>query len=214
MSEQLTKKRSSSATSYTQSVKEGENPPAHTPEYEKRVLVPAGIIMNQQLGETTTILDSCKQLCNILISAHYKPPEHSLFEGDLFWRVLNSVSSRNEARVVRDISPYIAPSAELLFLRGASELEFLTEELQGEWSKCISLAGPQSRPDIAVGFSLSAFTHDEFKKLKYYSAPEKPTLFSANMYFPFLMWEVKVRPTIHSHILYLLIFSVVRMDLT
>lgn len=32
--------------SYSQGVKEGEYPPAHTPAYEKQVLEPAGIIMD------------------------------------------------------------------------------------------------------------------------------------------------------------------------
>ena len=204
MSPQLTKKRSSSGISYSQSVRQGDNPPAHSPEYEKKVLAPAGIIMGQQLGEAT-ISSDCKQLCTTLISATYEPPKHSLFEGDLFWKVLNTVGSRSEARVVRDISPYIAPSAEILFLRGASKLECLTEEIQAEWTKCVSLAGPQAKPDFVVGFPSSAFTDNEIERLKYYSAPEKPTLFTGDLYFPFLICEAKVWPKIYGSISFLLI---------
>lgn len=47
MSKQLTKKRSSSAMSYSQDVREGKYPPAHTPAYEEHVLRPAGIIVDQ-----------------------------------------------------------------------------------------------------------------------------------------------------------------------
>ena len=201
MSLQLSRKPSSSATSYTQSVKKGENPPPHTPEYELQVLAPAGIIMDQQLGEAT-ILDDCKQLCTTLLDAKYEPPKDSLFKDDLFWKTLNRLRSRSEARVLRDITPYIAPSAELLFIRGASDLEHLIEEIQAEWSKCTSLAGPRSKPELTVGFPSSAFTTDDIQKLRYYRAPEKPTLFTGNLYFPFLTCEVKVGPTICSHILF------------
>ena len=131
MSQQLVRKDSSSAMSYTQSAKEGVNPPAHTPGYEQQILTPAGIILDQQFGEAT-ILDDCKQLCTILLDAKYEPPEHSLFQGDLFWKTLNGLRSRSEARVMRDVTPYIVPSAELLFIHGASELEHLIEEIQAE----------------------------------------------------------------------------------
>lgn len=200
MSQQVTKKRSSSAMSYSQGVREGEYPPAHTPAYEKQVLEPAGIIMDQQLGEEA-ISDGCKQLCTTLVNAKYEPPQNSLFEGNLFWKVLNGVRSRNEPRVVRDISPWLIPSAELLFMRGFPELKNLTEEIQGDWTKCVSLVGPLPRPDFTVGFQSSAFTNDEIEKLRYHGAPEKPTLFTGDLYFPFLICEVKVRSIINKHIL-------------
>ncbi|KAL9130099.1 MAG: hypothetical protein Q9217_001615 [Psora testacea] len=190
MSQQLTKKRSSSAMSYSQGVKEGEYPPAHTPAYEKQVLEPARIIMDQQLDEAA-ISDDCKQLCTTLVDAKYDPPRNSLFEGNLFWKVLNGVRSRNEPRVVRDISPLLIPSVELLFMRGISELKDLTEEIQADWTKCVPLVGPLPRPDFTVGFQSSAFTHNEMDKLRYYSAPEKPTLFTGDLYFPFLICEAK-----------------------
>lgn len=210
MSQQLTRKSSRSSISYTQSVKQGENPPAYTPEYEE-VLAKAGIKMYYHPGETT-ISDNCKKLCTTLLEADYDPPEDSLFHGDIFWMTLDRVRSRNEARVVRDITPYIVPSAEHLFTRGASGLNYLTEEIEGEWSKCIPLAGPQPKPDFAVGLPPSAFTDSEVEKLKYYTAPQKPTLFTGNFYFPFLLCEVKVRPMMYSPISCPLIFSAARTD--
>ena len=106
MSQQLTRKSSRSSISYTQSVKQGDNPPAYTPEYEE-VLAKAGIKMYYHPGETT-ISDSCKKLCTTLLEADYDPPEDSLFHGDFFWMTLDRVRSRNEARLVRDITPYSA----------------------------------------------------------------------------------------------------------
>jgi len=197
--------------SYTQSVKEGDNPPAYTPEYEN-TLAKAGILMYEHLGHAT-ISDTSKELCTTLLDADYEPPEHTLFQGDSFWITLDRVRSRSEARVVRDITPYIVPSAEILCTRGISGLEYLTEEINAEWSKCIPLAGPQPKPDFAVGLPQSAFTDIEIEKLKYYKAPQKPTLFTGNLYFPFLLCEVKVRPTISSPISCSLIFSAARTDL-
>lgn len=76
------------------------------------------------------------------------------------------MSSRNEPRVVKDISPWLTPSAELLFMHGVSGLEDVTEEIQADWNKCVPLVGPLPRPDFTVGFQSSAFTDEEIEKLK------------------------------------------------
>lgn len=192
MSQQLTQKRSSSATSYNQGVKQGQYPSSHTPAYESQILGPAGIFLDQQLGEAS-ISDDCRKLCTVLGDARYNPPENSLFEEDLFWKVTNGVRIRNEARVVRDISPWLTPSAELLYMRGVVGLKDLIEEVQAEWTHCVPLVGPVPKPDLTVGFRATAFTNDEIEKLKYYRTPEKATLFIRDLYFPFLVCEAKVR---------------------
>ena len=209
---QLARKRSSSTTSYTQSVKEGENPPSHTPEYERKVLAPAGIILDHQIGENA-ITPDCKELCTTLLSATYELPQNSLFEGDLFWKVMNGIRSRNEPRVVRDIGPYVIPSAEQLEILGSSTTKHLREEIQAEWTKCESLAGPTSKPDFTVGFSSSAFTEDEIEELKAYSTRQKPTEIVEGLYFPFLICEAKVRIIQTGYAYYLLVHSVVKPDL-
>ncbi len=193
MSQPLVKRRSFLTMSYAQRVREGLNPTAHNPEYERKVLAPAGIILDQQSGEAAISAD-CKELCATLIHARYDPPEKSLFEGDLFWKVMNSIRSRNEPRVVRDIWPYIVPSAEHLELRGLLKGEHLREEVQTEWARCDSLAGPTPQPDLTVGLSSSAFTDDETGKLKNYSTFQRPTEVIESLYFPFLTCEAKVWP--------------------
>ena len=190
MNQRLSKKISFSAMSYTQSVKEGENPPPYTPAYEN-VLVKAGIFMHQHLSQAP-ISNTCQELCATLLDGEYELPEHSLFEDDMFWTTMENVRRRNEARVVRDITPLIVPSPELLYARcGILHLQHLTEEINAEWTKCICLAGPRPKPDYAIGFMSSAFTDDEVMKLKSYTAPEKATLFTEHLYFPFIMCEVK-----------------------
>ena len=190
MNQRLSKKISFSALSYTQSVKEGENPPPYTPAYEN-VLAKAGIFMHQHLGQAP-ISNTCQELCATLLDGEYELPEHSLFEDDMFWTTMESVRRRNEARVVRDITPLIVPSPELLYARrGILHLQHLTEEINAEWTKCICLAGPRPKPDYAIGFMSSAFTDDEITKLKSYTAPEKATQFTEHLYFPFILCEVK-----------------------
>lgn len=119
--------------SYSQSVKEGQHPPAHNPAYENQVVQSTGIIIDYQLDEAA-ISDECKQLCTTLANATDLPKD-SLFAGDSFWKVLNAVRSRNEPRVVRDISSVLIPSAEVHSMRGFLELKDLTEEIQADRTK-------------------------------------------------------------------------------
>lgn len=69
--------------SYSQGVKEGEFPPAHTPAYEIQILKPAGIIMGQQLGEAA-ISDDSKKLYIALVHARYEPPRILCSRGTCF----------------------------------------------------------------------------------------------------------------------------------
>jgi hypothetical protein len=66
--------------------------------------------------------------------------------------------------VIRDITPLIVPSAELLYVFGSAHLEHLREDLNTLWTKCICLAtGPCPKPDFAVGLKESVFTKAEYE---------------------------------------------------
>jgi len=52
------------------------------------------------------------------------------------------------------------------------------------------MGGPKPRPDFAAGVSSSAFT-EEISKLKNHTSWERATLFTDDMYFPFLLCEAK-----------------------
>ena len=186
---QLAKKRSSSAMSYSQGVREGIYPTAHTSDYEKRILNPAGIYLAQQRGEAA-IGQSGKKLCKDLLSATYDPPPYSLFEGELFWKTLESVRNENEARIVRDVQPNIIPSPEILSLRGLSKIKYLKEAIVTQWSNVVSFAGPQPCPDFTVGLSPSAFTSAEIDQLNRQSI-DAPSRFIGDLYFPFFTCEAK-----------------------
>ena len=66
--------------------------------------------------------------------------------------------NKNEARVIHDISPLIAPSAETLAIRGAKHLKILIESDNEGWNNSIPLTIPHPQSDYAVGFRREAFT--------------------------------------------------------
>jgi hypothetical protein len=49
------------------------------------------------------------------------------------------VENRNEARIIRDLSPLLVPSAEVLHVRGAMHLKHLIENVDESWIKSIPL---------------------------------------------------------------------------
>ena len=189
MSQSLNKKRSSSSISYSQSVKEGLNPPQYTPGYEG-VLQDAGIYMDDELGQT--ISNTSQELCDVLLNSFFPPPSNSLFTGQSFLLTLDAARNENEPRVQRDILPLLVPCASLLYLHDRIvQFQHLSAKVQGEWTKVTPLAGPLPVPDYVVGLKRSAFTRNEIFQLQTYSAPSKATLFRDGLYFPFLVCEVK-----------------------
>ena len=189
---QLTKKRSSSTISYSQGVKDGIYPAAHTSIYEKEILKPAGIILSQQIGEAA-IRDNSRKLCSILLNATYDIPKNSFFEGDLLWEILDSVRSEGEGQVVQNLAQEIAPSPKLLSLRRLMKVGYLEEKVRMPWNNVVSFAGPTPCPDLTVGLLSSAFTELELDKLRRrHSTPNSPTNFTGDLYFPFFTCEAKV----------------------
>ena len=188
MSRPLNNKRSSSGLSYTQSVKEGLNPPQYTPGYEE-VLQDAGIYMNEELGQT--ISDTSQELSEALLNSFFPPPSNSLFGGQSFLLTLDELRNENEPRVQRDITPLLVPCASLLYLHDRIlQCRDLSAKIQSEWTKVAPLAGPLPTPDYVVGLKRSAFSRDEISQLQIYSAPNKATVFRDGLYFPFFVCEV------------------------
>ena len=176
-------------SSYTQSVKDGSVPKAHTSEFEKEI-AQHGILMDDYKGQVF-VSEASKELGMKMLQARYGEPRYPPFQPSKFLLVLNRVRTRNETRIFRDITPFIVPSAELLFLEGQDDLEDIAEELNADWKKCDPMGGPAPRPDFAAGIASSAFTDEQIAKLKNHSAWQRPTLFTSNMYFPFLLCEAK-----------------------
>ncbi len=142
------------------------------------------------------IIDESKTLCQALLETAQAEPQDSLFRSDIFESTCRKVEDRNEARVIRDITPLIVPQAEFLCAYGASHLKHLIESVNEGWNNSIPLTGTRPQPDYSVGFRRDAFTEEQLAKLSPFIGDfiaGDQSLFMATyyMYFPFLTCQVK-----------------------
>merc|ERR1712093_522723 len=151
----------SSTTPSDQKPREAKSTLYTRPSYET-VLATKGSFMSKfDLG----ITDASKRLCRTLLEAEQSVPQDTLFRDDLFDETCESVRARNEAMVVRDISPLICPSAQVLRIYGAKHLKPLNESVNEGWNSAVPFYGPRPQPDYSVGFGRSAFTNSQLEKL-------------------------------------------------
>ena len=155
-----------------------------------KLLAAKGSHMNKSgLGITNTSLSIYKTL----LSSEQTIPTDSPFRDDVFEATCCSVQDRNEARIVRSISPYIVPSAEDLAIMGAAKLKCLIENVNERWTGSIPVQGPPPQPDYCVGFRRLAFSEEQLKRLDPLIGSIFDTSFfvaTYRMYFPFLACEV------------------------
>jgi hypothetical protein len=109
------------ASSYTQSMKDGEVPTAYAPAFETH-LTRSRIFMDKEQGRSF-ISEASKALCESLLLAKHGEPEFTQFPLSKSSGVLNRFHTRNEYRIFRDITPLLVPSAELLFFCGDGSLD-------------------------------------------------------------------------------------------
>lgn len=150
-----------------------------------------GSYMNEsEVGVTEASLS----VCGTLLGSAQTVPKDSLFGDDVFQATCEKVQNKNEARVIRSITPFIVPSVEDLATLGATHLKHLIEGVNECWTGNIAVEGPLPKPDYSVGFKRSAFTRQQLKKLDpLFGSIFDTSLFVATcqMYFPFLTCEVK-----------------------
>ncbi|PGH15752.1 hypothetical protein AJ80_05460 [Polytolypa hystricis UAMH7299] len=140
------------------------------------------------------ITEKSSALIRDLLSTNYTVHDESLFRDELFERTCEKLEGKPETRVIRDIGLLIVPSAEVLATYGSTALDCLIESNNEGWINSISFYGPRPQPDYAVGFQWSAFTNDQYEKLKRLTGNWDSTsyfLATYTMYFPFLTSEVK-----------------------
>jgi hypothetical protein len=182
----------SSTTPSDQKPREAKSIPYTRPSYETVLATKGSFMGKSELG----ITDESKRLCRNLLEAKQSVPQDTIFRDDLFDETCESVRARNEAMVVRDISPLICPSAQVLRIYGAKHLKPLAESVDEGWNSAIPFYGPRPQPDYAVAFGQSAFTTNRLKKLQPLVG-EVPDTYTSyfmatwRMYFPFLTCEVK-----------------------
>lgn len=114
------------------------------------------------------ITDDSKHVCQTLLTTTQPIPQNSLFRDDLFRETCYKLQSRNEARIVADISRLIVPSAETLATYGAVELAHLVVNFDERWAESIPITDTCPQPDYCVGFGLSAFTDSQLRNLTPY----------------------------------------------
>jgi hypothetical protein len=110
------------------------------------------------------------------------------------------VVDRNEARINRDITPELVPSAEKLAHRGAQKLACLVESTNEGWSNSIPLTNPRPQPDYSVGFKRGAFSEGQLEKMapmigNRIAGDQSKIMATYLIYFPFLSCEVKCGST-------------------
>ena len=133
--------------------------------------------------------------CQSLLEKVRPVPADTLFRDDVFEVMCQKMLSKNEARVLRDITPLIVPSAETLYVLGNENCKLLVESTTERWSNSIPVTASLPQPDYAVGFQYEAFSDDKVKLAPYigdYIAGDLSYFMATySMCFPFLTCEVK-----------------------
>ena len=147
---------------------------------------------------TSGITDISRELYRTLLEKEQTIPQDTLFRDDLFDETCRKIQDRNETMVIRDIGLLIVPSAQKLATYGATHLNHLYETTNEGWNSVFSFPLHKTRPqpDFSVVFGRSAFTQEQWNKLKpFVGEPGSKviTYFMATtrIYFPFLTCEVK-----------------------
>lgn len=153
--------------------------------------------MRRYVGDgEVDVTEGSENLCQTLLKneKERKVPDDPLFHNDVFAAFCEMLEGRNEAKIIRDLSLRLVPSAEAEALCGANHLRCVVESVNEGWNSSIPAAGPRPQPDYAVGFRKQAFTSSQLKKLQpCLGELTDQSYFRATyyMYFPFLTCEVK-----------------------
>ncbi|KAJ9493602.1 hypothetical protein H2202_010918 [Exophiala xenobiotica] len=180
----------SSTTPSDQKPREEKSAPYQNARYET-VLATKDSFMGKH-GQGTT--NESKRLCQQLLGEQQTVPQDTMFSDDHFEETCEAIRNKNEARVIRDISLLIVPSAEVLAIRGSRHCRLLIESVNEGWNNSIPLTKPRPQPDYSVGFRREAFTETQLQKLQPFVGDLTDNSFFMGtwyMYFPFFSSEVK-----------------------
>ncbi|KAF2690853.1 hypothetical protein K458DRAFT_438621 [Lentithecium fluviatile CBS 122367] len=179
--------------------------PYKHPLFERQLKECGSFMDDHELGITA----ESEKLCRDLLKEPQPVPQHTLFSDDkLFRKTCKRVKGENETKVVRDIAPFIVPSAEILADQGAEHLTVLRETTNACWvnsepflqfpsssAAAASSRGPRPQPDYGLGFERDAFSTERLQKLQPYLGDllKDSSVIAATyqMYLPFLTSEVK-----------------------
>jgi hypothetical protein len=182
----------SSTTPSDQKPREVKSAPYQDARYETLLATKGSFMGRPALAITQT---SKKNYLHLL-DARQTIPKDSLFCDELFEETCEMIRNKNEARIIRDVSQLIVPSAEVLAVRGAKSHKILAESVNEGWNNSLPLTGTRPQPDFSVGFKREAFTKEQLDKLapfigNFISGDQSYFMATYYMYFPFFTCEVK-----------------------
>ena len=134
---------------------------------------------------------SSKELCKNLLAGSRLPRQYPCYPFDQVSDVLERVRGLNESRLQRDITPWVVPSPENLYLSGEAIPDYIGEEIHAIWTRCGTMGSTKPKPDFTVGLLRRAFGIEEIEKLQNYATFERPFFFTPNLCLPFLICEAK-----------------------
>lgn len=130
----------------------------------------------------------CERLCT---KGQEEPSLFPCYPASRLEDVIERAHELNEARLQRDIMPWVVPSAENLHFSGAIDRDYIGEEIDTEWGRCETMGSSRPKPDFTAGLKRIAFSAAEDNKLNNYGTAQRPYLFTPDLTFPFLMCEAK-----------------------
>lgn len=70
-------------------------------------------------------------------------------------------------------------------------MEILEEELNSDWTGCVSMGETRPKPDLTVGLSHEAFTTEELAKFWTYVSTDRASFVTPHIIYPFLVCKAK-----------------------
>ena len=141
---------------------------------------------------TGLIQKSSQDLCRSFCEGSHIPRQFPDYPLEQIPYILWRIQFCNSERLQRDITPWIVPSAENLYLHGEITPDYIVEEVREEWIESAMMGGLRPKPDYTVGLSRKAFTEEENKTLDHHTWRERPFFCTLRLCFPFLMCEAKI----------------------
>ena len=137
-----------------------------------------------------------EQLCQKLLKKKQNIPTKTIFNHGVFEKHSKRLEqvSKNEARIVRDYTPFIMPTAEHLAVLGNEKLKVVVESVNEGWNNSAPVTKSRPQPDHAAGLAQSAFSEEQYAKLARFVgelASESRFMGTFYMHFPFFTGEVK-----------------------
>ena len=140
---------------------------------------------------STELEQSARERCEGFVEGDRVPSYCPGYLVDQLPAALRHAQNLNKARLCRDITPWVAPSAEHSYWNGEITLDYLVDEVQAEWTGCAPMGSTRPKPDLTIGLSPDDFSEEETRKLESFSSLERPSFFTPSLCYPFFMVEVK-----------------------